>query len=79
MVYSTGKFMKEAVVEREVKTYFTDRFPQQVDKRLGLETPISFSQTDAIAHKLARQAAFRRSRPAPNYLPTQDQKKLWQN
>jgi len=32
-----------------------------------------FHQTDAIANRLARQAAFRRSRPAPDYLPTPTQ------
>lgn len=32
-----------------------------------------FHQTDAIANRLARQAAFRRSRPAPNYLPDANQ------
>ena len=32
-----------------------------------------FESTDAIAHRMARSAAFRRPRPAPNYLPTPDQ------
>ena len=32
-----------------------------------------FEQTDRIAHRMARSAAFRRPRPAPNYLPTPDQ------
>ena len=32
-----------------------------------------FESTDAIAHRMARRAAFRRPRPAPNYLPTPDQ------
>ena len=32
-----------------------------------------FEQTDAIARRLSRQAAFRSPRPAPNYLPTPTQ------
>ena len=32
-----------------------------------------FESTDAIAHRMARSAAFRRPRAAPNYLPTPDQ------
>ena len=32
-----------------------------------------FEQTDRIAHRMARSAAFRQPRPAPNYLPTPDQ------
>ena len=34
-----------------------------------------YEQTDAIAHRMARSAAFRRPRPAPNYLPTPTQLK----
>ena len=34
-----------------------------------------FESTDAIAHRMARSAAFRRPRPAPNYLPTSTQLK----
>ena len=32
-----------------------------------------FESTDAIAHRMARSAAFRRPRPAPNYLPDANQ------
>ena len=32
-----------------------------------------FEQTDRIAHRMARNAAFRRPRPAPNYLPDANQ------
>lgn len=39
----------------------------------GGEELFHFEQTDAIARRLSRQAAFRSPRPAPNYLPTPDQ------
>ena len=32
-----------------------------------------FEQTDRIAHRMARSAAFRQPRPAPNYLPDANQ------
>ena len=34
-----------------------------------------FESTDAIAHRMARSAAFRQPRAAPNYLPTPAQLK----
>ena len=39
----------------------------------GVNELFHFESTDAIAHRMARSAAFRRPRPAPNYLPTPDQ------
>ena len=39
----------------------------------GVKELFHFESTDAIAHRMARSAAFRRPRPAPNYLPTPDQ------
>ena len=39
----------------------------------GNELLFHYARTDAIANRLARQAALRRSRPAPDYLPTPTQ------
>ena len=39
----------------------------------GVNELFHFESTDAIAHRMARSAAFRRPRPAPNYLPDANQ------
>ena len=39
----------------------------------GINELFHFEQTDAIARRMARRAAHRHSRPAPNYLPTPTQ------
>ena len=41
----------------------------------GVNELFHFESTDAIAHRMARSAAFRQPRPAPNYLPTSTQLK----
>ena len=41
----------------------------------GVNELFHFEQTDRIAHRMARSAAFRQPRPAPNYLPTPAQLK----
>ena len=41
----------------------------------GVNELFHFESTDAIAHRMARSAAFRQPRAAPNYLPTSTQLK----